>query len=53
MKIKIFKNENCLKLENEVNEFLSANSLGENIKDIKITATYTGYDREYIAVVVM
>ena len=53
MKIKIFRSNSHLRLENEVNEFLSANSLGENIKDIKITATYTGHDREYIAVVVM
>lgn len=53
MKIKIFKNDNHKKLESEVNEFLSANSLGENIKDIKITSSYTGCDVEYIAVVVM
>lgn len=53
MKIKIFKDYNCSKLENKVNEFLTKNSLAENIKDIQITSSYDGKGVQYLCVVVV
>lgn len=55
MKVKVFRNESCLQLENDVNEFLSRNGLGENIKDIQITSSTRSRAGvvEYIIMVVM
>lgn len=55
MKIKIFKDENYARLENTANEFLTKNSLAENIKDIQITSSTRSRAGvvEYIIMVVM
>lgn len=52
-RVKIFKSTDSRGLEKVINAFLRNNSLGETIQDIKVTASYTGKEVLYIALIIL